>query len=394
MTTIFESQGPTLRIGPDRTSMRHATWLELFFDLVFVAAVAELAHGLSDDLSLAGLLRFSILFLPVWWSWIGATYYSNRFDSDSTLHRILIFGQMAAAAAMAVNVHGGLGATAPGFALSYAAFRFILVGQYGLSWMAIPRARPLTRRFGTGFAIAALLWLVSVWVPSPWRFVLWGLGLAIDVGTPLFAGRLHVEHAPHGEHLTERFGLFTIVVLGESIVGVVSGIVGESWTPSVLAVGFSGLGVAFAVWWIYFDCMGGGAVERLAHHGDTVRYQTWLYAHLPLQLGLAGLGVSVEQMIRHVGGEAAPAFVLWLAAGTFSGVYLSLAVMHWVGGEPTRWTRWMAGARLLGAVSPVAVVAVGAGVETVAATLLAVGAIGVLLDPLIPPFAWARDRRA
>ncbi len=231
-----------------------------------------------------------------------------------------------------------------------------------------------------------------MWVPPPWRFVLWGLGLAVDVGTPLFAGRLHVEHAPHAEHLTERFGLFTIVVLGESVVGVVNGIVGESWTPSVLAVGFTGLGVAFAVWWIYFDCLGGGAVERLARHGDTVRYQTWLYSHLPLQLGLAGLGVSVEEMIRHAGGGPTPPFVLWLAAGAFAGVYLSLMVMHWVGGEPTRWTRWMAGARILGAVSPVALVAVGGGVETVATALLAIGAFGVLLDPLIPPFAWAKDR--
>lgn len=107
MTSVFQSQGPTLRIGPDRTSMRHATWLELFFDLVFVVAVAELAQGLGDDLSFDGLLHFSVLFLPVWWSWIGATYYSNRFDSDSTLQRVLTFGQMAAAAAMAVNVHGG-----------------------------------------------------------------------------------------------------------------------------------------------------------------------------------------------------------------------------------------------------------------------------------------------
>lgn len=185
--------------------------------------------------------------------------------------------------------------------------------------------------------------------------------MAVDVGTPVFAGRLHAEHAPHVEHLTERSGLLTIVVLGETIVGVVNGIVGESWTPSVLAVGFSGLGVAFAVWWIYFDCLGGGAVERLARHGDTVRYQTWLYSHLPLQLCLAGLGVSVEAMIRHVGGGPAPPFVLWLTAGAFAGVYFSLTVMHWIGGEPTRWTRWMAGARLLGAVSPLAVVAIGAG---------------------------------
>lgn len=72
----------------------------------------------------------------------------------------------------------------------------------------------------------------------------------------------------------------------------------------------------------------------------------------------------------------------------------SLTVMHWVGGEPTRWTQWMAGARLLGAVSPVAVVAVGAGIETVAGTLLAVGVFGVLLDPFTRPFAWARDEVA
>lgn len=98
-------QPPRLRIGEDTEEERRASWLELFYGLVFVVAVSQLAHNLNEDISLSGLFGFVVLFIPVWWSWIGTRFYANRFDSDDVGHRLLIGLQMLTAAAMAINIH-------------------------------------------------------------------------------------------------------------------------------------------------------------------------------------------------------------------------------------------------------------------------------------------------
>ena len=86
---------------------RRATWLELFYDLVFVAVVSQLAENLDHNISLIGLLSFIALYVPVWFAWIGATFFATRFGTDDLAHRILTLLQMMAAAAMAVNVSHG-----------------------------------------------------------------------------------------------------------------------------------------------------------------------------------------------------------------------------------------------------------------------------------------------
>ena len=103
---------------------RHATWLELFYDLVFVAVVSQLSENLSHNISLAGVLSFIALFVPVWFAWIGAAFFATRFGTDDLAHRILTLLQMMGAAAMAVNVSHALGETSAGFALSYAELDF------------------------------------------------------------------------------------------------------------------------------------------------------------------------------------------------------------------------------------------------------------------------------
>ena len=140
-------QPPRLRIGEEsKHEHRHATWLELFYDLVFVVAVSQVAHNLYADVSIAGFLSFGFLFIPIWWAWIGTTFYANRFDSDDIGHRLLIGLQMLAIAALAVNVHHGLGESSAGFALAYAAGRAVLVIEYFRAAKHIPQARELATR--------------------------------------------------------------------------------------------------------------------------------------------------------------------------------------------------------------------------------------------------------
>ena len=139
-------QPPRLRLGKDSEAERRATWLELFYNLVFVVAIAQLAHKLNEDVSLSGFFGFVVLFIPVWWSWVGAAFYSNRFDTDDLGHRLLTAVQMLAVAALAVNVHHGLGESSAGFALSYAAVRAVLVIEYLRAGKHVVTARSLTNR--------------------------------------------------------------------------------------------------------------------------------------------------------------------------------------------------------------------------------------------------------
>lgn len=283
---------PRLRIsGSDEE--RHATWMELFYDLLFAAVVAQLSLQLSQDISPRGLISFGALFVPVWWAWIGQAFYATRFDTDDLGHRLFIIVQMCAVAAMAVNVHGGLSHSAAGFALSYALVRFLLVGEYIGADVFVPAARPFIRRLEIGFGLAATLWLISAFVPPPFRFILWGIGLLVDFATPISAKRMHSQWAPHTSHLPERFALFTLIVLGESITGVVSGLIRQEWRLASALTAMLGLSLAFSLWWVYFDNLDNAAI-RAARAGRIWLYQTWLYAHLPLVLGLTATAVGVQ----------------------------------------------------------------------------------------------------
>ena len=135
-------QPPRLRIGGSGEEERHATWLELFYDLLFAAVVAQLTFELSLDISPFGVLSFILLCIPVWWAWVGQSFYATRFDTDDLGHRLFIIAQMFAVAAMAVNVRAGLSSGSAGFALSYAALRFLLVGEYYGVYVSVPMARP------------------------------------------------------------------------------------------------------------------------------------------------------------------------------------------------------------------------------------------------------------
>ena len=319
---------PRLRIGEGAEGERHATWLELFYDLLFAAVVAQLTFELSQDLSLPGVLTFVALGVPVWMAWIGQSFYATRFDTDDLGHRLFIIAQMFAVAAMAVNVHAGLGRGSAGFALSYAAVRFILVGEYLGAHVWVPAARPLTKRFGLGFGAAAFLWLVSAWVATPFRFYLWGAGLFLDFAIPLGAGKLHSKLAPHATHLPERFAAFTLIVLGEAIAGTVLGLTKHAWTVRSGMSAALGLSLAFSLWWIYFDNIDGAAIRAARSQGRIWLYQGWLYAHLPLVIGLAASAVGVQYVVASPQSQVLPPEKRWLLCGAVALVVFSIGCIQ------------------------------------------------------------------
>jgi low temperature requirement protein LtrA len=298
---------------------RHTSWLENFYDLIVAIIVYQLSRDLNQDVSLYGFLSFVALFIPALWAWIGVTFYSTRFETDDLTHRLLMLLQIAAAVFMAVSIPDGLGKNSAWFALSYAVIRTILVLEYLRTRRHVPAARQLTTRYSIGFSIAAGIWFVSLFVPPPIRFVFWIIGLGVDIGTPLwFARQLSVQFAPHIQHLPERFGSFTIIVLGISILGVVNGIAAHNWTaPSIISAGL-GLGIAFSLWWIYFDTVDGSEIRALRENKQVGIYVTWLYIHFPLIIGFTAFGVSVEHIVLSNQTLALPSSEKWLlCASTF-----------------------------------------------------------------------------
>jgi low temperature requirement protein LtrA len=320
-------QPPQLRVSEEDSEERHATWLELFYDLVFVVVVAQLAHHLKDHLSLQGIAEFALVFIPVWWSWVGTTFYATRFDTDDTLHRVLTVIQMAAIAAMAVNIHKGMDEASIGFALSYVIVRVILVIQYIVAGYHVYIARPLTNRFAKGFGLAAAIWAISSLVSIPWRFGIWVVGLIIDFATPMTAGKLHRQIAPHPSHLPERFGLFTLIVLGESIVAVVGGIAEQKWEIVSIAAGILGLCIAASLWWVYFDNLNDSAI-RSARLGQVGTYQIWLYSHLPLVASLTATGVGVQKLLSSNMSLALPNEKRLLICCALAICYMALGFIH------------------------------------------------------------------
>lgn len=313
-------QAPELRTDEDEHRERRVGWLELFYDLVFVVVVSGLSHNLSADVSWTGVLGFSLLFIPVWWLWNAGTIYNDRFESGDLSHRLLTLLQMLPVAGLAVFAHYGLGKTAVGFALSYAAARVLIICLWLRAGWHEPRFRPVSNRYAAGFTVSVAMFILSCFVESPLRYLLWGIGLAFDLLSPLTTierqkrfPRLSTSHIP------ERFGLFVLIVLGESIIGVVQGAAqNPSFSFSLGLTGTLGIVLAFGVWWLYFDFIG----RRKPNLNPWIRV-IWSYLHLPLVMSLVAVGAGVLNVVASESGTlSAP--VRWLIAGA---VAVSVATM-------------------------------------------------------------------
>jgi low temperature requirement protein LtrA len=297
---------PTL-YAPRGEGGRHATWLELFFDLVFVLAIAELAHYLHDHLTVSGFFGFLFLFVPVWGTWMGYTYYADLFDVDGPAYRVTMLAAMLVSIALAVSIPGALDGGSAGFAAAYVALRMLLVGLYAWAWRHAREVRPQCARYVVGFSAGALVWGASLLVPEPARYGVWLLGIiVVEIATPFFVQLTVLEELPFQvSHLPERLGLFTIIVLGESIVVTGLGVADTEWAVGSVVVAGLGFAAVGSLWWLYFDRVDESAVERAYTGGvrELLIGFGWAYGHLFVYAGLGATAVGIELAI----GEATDA---------------------------------------------------------------------------------------
>lgn len=299
---------PRLRTIESGEGDRRATWLELFFDLVFVVAVGQLASNLARDHTLHGLVTFLALFVPVWWAWMGFTFYANRFDTDDLTYRLLTLAAMFAVAVLATTVRDAFHGGSAGFALAYVSVRLVLIALYARAWRWVKEGRRLARLFFCSFSAAVVVWLASLAVAEPLRYWLWAAALAIELATPFFAWPL-IPRAPiDARHLPERFGLLVMIVLGESVLAVVLGVANVSWTLGSALTAAGGFTIAAALWWIYFDFLDEASVRRGLLGGFV-----FTYSNFPIVVGLVALGAGVKLAILDAGGNARYADTAWIA---------------------------------------------------------------------------------
>jgi low temperature requirement protein LtrA len=307
---------------------RRVTWLELFFDLIFVAAVAQVAEPLREHYSLPGVLRFATLFALIWWAWTGYTVFATRFESDDGVQRLLTLVQMFVVAAMAANAEDELHSrSSAGFMAAYAVLRLMLVGQYCRA-RHLPEARALTTRYIIGHGGAAAIWLASAFVGVPARYVVWAVAFIIDLGTPWMALPHAVRVPPNPAHLPERFGLFTLILLGEGVVAVMHGMKSQDeWTWLAATSAFSGMTLLFLLWWWYFDVAAAASERLVRSRKDAARFHIWSYAHFPLYLGVVVAGVGVQRVVTAAARSPLTAEDAALMAAAVAAVVVAMTVI-------------------------------------------------------------------
>ncbi|WP_231476381.1 low temperature requirement protein A [Rhodococcus sp. UNC23MFCrub1.1] len=372
-------QPPKLRTEADRG----ATRLELFFDLAYVLVVHQLALALKDDLRWQGIAEFAGIFAVTWWSWVTTTLYANRFDTNDVLYRLLKLAATFAVAVMAASAAtavGGDGTVA--FGAGYIATRVILAGLYLRARRHIPDVRVTIDLYLAATGVSIVMWTVSLLTPSPITYLLWAVGIMVEAAAPFAATHWGPDVPLHLEHLPERFGLFVILVLGESISAVVLGMHVTHWMFSSVAVAALGFTIAAAVWWMYFDIGGAEAKTEIQDDERVVgsgRADGYVYGHLPLTLGVALLGVGIQQYVLHPVGELTDAGRWALSGGVALFVVGICAVLGWSSGDWRTVFPWPALA------IPVVVVLglVDTRLPFASAIVLAVGAITAVVTGVI-----------
>lgn len=302
---------PLLR-APDPHGHAKVTFVELFFDLVFVFAVTQLSHTLIGHFSLAGVLQTGFLMLAVWWVWIFTSWVTNWLDPERVPVRLCLFAIMLAGLLMSAALPQAFGERALMFAGSFAA---IQVGRtLFFLWAARGAELAMVRNFqriAIWLTASGGLWIAGA-LDEALRVPLWIAALAIEVLGPSMGfvvpglGRSSTsDWNISGGHLAERCALFVIIALGESLLVTGATFASEPLTPiGLLAflVSFSG---SLALWWLYFDTTNEFAAERIAHSDDPGRIArlAYTYLHLPIVAGVIVNAAADEFVLAHPDGH-------------------------------------------------------------------------------------------
>ncbi|MFJ8646069.1 low temperature requirement protein A [Streptomyces sp. NPDC093546] len=308
---------------------RAATLLELFFDLCFVVAVAQagaqLVHAVAEGHAGEGLVSYVMVFFAIWWAWMNFTWFASAYDNDDALYRTVTLVQiagvliLAAGVARAFEEHEFLVVW-----LGYVVMRLALASQ----WLRAARGasgaeRTMALRYAGGVAACQVGWTALLFVPEgfrPWVFLVMALA---EMAVPPLAER-DFASSWHAHHIAERYGLFTIIVLGETIaaatVGVKTGVEENDALGELLPIAAGGLLLIFAAWWVYFVVP---ADRRLRSNREAF---LWGYGHYGISASAAAIGAGIEVAVEQAVGKAHVSDIAAAAAVTLPSALFLLLV--------------------------------------------------------------------
>ena len=321
---LFSPPRPHGAIIKDRTVSN----LELFYDLVYVAVIGQASHHLAENISLQAFLEFAVIFTMLWFAWFNGSLYIELHGREDGRTRLQVFFQMGILALLAVFTADAAGETGSQFALVYAVFLAFM----GFQWYAIreldrverPEFLRVTAFYVGGMAVSTVVVGATATFAEPsWRLIVWAIFAAgwlafMQLGSRS-SGRQSEGIVPT-DSLVERFGLFTIIVLGEVIFGVVDGLSAAGPDALTIATGSLALVIGFGLWWVYFDLVG----RRLPRPSGPV--WTWMLSHLPIQLAIVASGAAIVSLIEHAHESTTPAGTALLLGGSVALGLLALIV--------------------------------------------------------------------
>ena len=275
--------------------------LELLFDLTFVVAIAQvsaqLAHAGEQGHILEKLGPYLMVFFAIWWAWMNFTWFASAYDTDDVPYRLMTLLQMGGVPVLAAGVPGAFElADFTAIIIGYVIMRLAMVAQWVRAAIEHPDGRATATRYAVGIAAVQVLWVAWGFLPVEWKLGTFVLAALLELLVPVWAERPGMT-SWHPHHIAERYGLFTIIVLGESVsasaIGVQGGLAAHGVSPALVVIAAAGLVLLFALWWLYF-------LEPAAEGLQTNRQRSfyWGYGHYFVFASLAALGAGLEVAVQ------------------------------------------------------------------------------------------------
>lgn len=278
---------------------RASTPLELLFDLCFVVAVsaagAQLHHSLSQGQVGHGVASYLVVFFAIWWGWVNFSWFASAFDTDDVPYRVATFVQIVGALVVAAGVPGAWHDDLTTVVAGYILMRLAMVGQWLRAAKQDPQYRAAALRYALGITIVQLGWVARLLAPESWFFPTFLLLVLAELLVPVWAERRTMT-TWHAGHISERYGLFTLIVLGESVLAASTALQaalgsGQS-LGGLISVAVAGLVIVFSMWWLYFD-------QPARMLGRFRNGYVWGYGHYVIFGSAAAVGVGLELVIDH-----------------------------------------------------------------------------------------------
>ena len=380
--SLFAARTSQMRVRGQHESGR-VTFVELFFDLVFVFAVTQLSHGLLAHLSLAGLAQMSVLLIAVWWSWINAAWVTNWLDPARPAVRMMLFALMLAGLVFAAAIPKGFEDRAVVLAVAYVSMHVVrdLMMLWSLNRHDAVNFRNFVR-ISLWHLAAAPIWLAGSYADATLRLELWALAAAIETVAPILGywvpwiGRSTTsEWAVAGNHMAERCGLFIIIALGESILITGATFATLTWTAEHIAAFLTAFVGSVALWAVYFNIGAERASRQIETSSDPGRLARsgYTFMHLPIVAGIIVIAVGDELVLHHPGGHVELSALCVLVGGP--ALYLIGNVMFKRLSAPNMPLSHLIGLGLLVLAIPTSIYLTPLGLSAVTTTIMIVVAI-------------------